>query len=195
MSQSINLIPQAEVKEQKKEKIVKLSSVVSVLLLIIVAGVSAYYWYLVSQLEGELAEIDSRIAASRKDIDSLKDIEITARTLDAKYQIVDEIFLTRRKYSVLLDELNKRIPQGDVNINSFSISGANNDQINLSGKGNDYLAIARFIDTLSNQNYSEAASGLEALFSDVSLSSVTLDGQDLDVTYAISVRFNEELIK
>lgn len=194
MPQSINLIPQSEVKEQKKEQIVKFSSILSVVLLLIVAGVGGYYWYQVRGLNTQISELDNRINMSRSAVANLSDIEVLARTLDAKFQIVEEIFASRRSYATLLSELNKRVP-ANVMIESFGISGDNNDELNLSGDGADYIAIARFLDTLSDKDYGLASEDYKNLFTDVSLNSVTLDGQSLRVSYSIVVKFDESLLK
>ena len=194
MSQSINLIPQSEVKEQKKEQIVKFSSILSVLLLLVVAGVAAYYWYQVYGLRQQVSALEIRIESSRSEVSKLADIEVLARTLDAKYQIVEEIFASRRSYANLLSELNKRIPS-NITVESFGISGDNNDELNLAGYGADYIAIARFLDTLSDTSFDAAGDGYEKLFTDVSLNSVMLDGQSLRVSYSIVVKFDDTLLR
>lgn len=194
MAQSINLIPDQEVREQKKEKVVKVSSVFSILLLLIVAGVSAYFWYRTSTLQNQLNSLKTEIESHRQSINSLKDIEVIARTLDARYKIVSDIFTTRTRYSVLLDELNRRVPT-NIKIESFGISGEEGNEINLSGTGTDYLSIARFIDTLSDGDYELAAPEMKKLFTDVTLNSVSLDGQNQAVSYTLVIKFDGNLLK
>ncbi len=194
MSQSINLIPQEEKKEQRKERIVKMSSVFSILLLLIVAGVSGYYWYRKSQINQAIAAQDVNIEKSRNDITSLSDIEVVARELDAKYVVLGGFFDARYRYSILLDELQKRIPSDTVAVDNFTLVGDARSAISLSGTGLDYISIARFIDTLSDQNYPGVRPGYEKLFTNVTLNSVNLDNQDLSVTYFIVVDFDSSLL-
>ncbi len=194
MSQSINLIPQEEKKEQRKERIVKMSSVFSILLLLIVAGVSGYYWYRKSQINQAIAAQDVNIEKSRNDITSLSDIEVVARELDGKYVVLGSFFDARYRYSILLEELQKRVPSDTVAIDNFTLVGDARSAISLSGTGLDYISIARFIDTLSEQNYPGVRPGYEKLFTNVTLNSVNLDNQDLSVTYFLIVDFDSSLL-
>lgn len=195
MSQSINLIPQEEKKEQRKERIVKMSSVLSILLLVIVVCVSGYYWYRKSQITKAIAVQDENIDKSRTDITSLSEIEVVARELDAKYVVLDSFFDASYKYSILLDELQKRVPSDTVQIDNFTLVGDDRSAISLSGTGLDYISIARFIDTLSDQNYPGVRPGFEHLFTNVTLNSVNLDNQDLSVTYFIVVDYDPSLLR
>ena len=195
MAQSINLIPQEEQQEQRKVKIVKFSSVLSVAVLMVVVGISAYFWNRTSQLEAQIKSTEAEIEDKRKDITNLSEIEVAARTLDAKYLTIDEIFNERRRYSILLDELDKRIPEGTITVNAINFAGDDLDQINLSGEGADYISISNFLDTLSNDNFPAAREGLGSLFYDVTLNSVTLNSSSLDVTYYIISKFSYDLLR
>ncbi len=194
MSQSINLIPQEEKKEQRKERIVKMSSVFSILLLVIVVCVSGYYWYRKSEINKAIAQQNVNIEKSRTDISNLLEIELVARELDAKYVVLDNFFDARYKYSILLDELQKRVPSDTVKVDNFTLVGDDRSAISLSGTGLDYISIARFIDTLSDQNFPGVHPGFEKLFTNVTLNSVNLDNQDLSVTYFIVVDYDPSLL-
>lgn len=194
MSQSINLIPQEEKKEQRKERIVKLSSVLSILLLVVVVCISGYYWYQKSQINKAIDAQDMNIEKSRNDITSLSEIEVVARELDAKYVVLDSFFDARYKYSILMEELQKRVPADTVAVVNFTLVGDDRSAISLSGTGLDYISIARFIDTLSDQNFPGVRPGFEKLFTNVTLNSVNLDNQDLSVTYFIVVDYDPTLL-
>lgn len=194
MSQSINLIPQEEQQEQRKVKVVKMSSVVAILLLLLVIGISGYYWFQKNNIQNQIDAADSRIARSRTDIASLSEIEVVARELDAKYKILNSFFNSKRRYSILLDELNKRVPLGNVTVDTFAITGAEKQTLNLSGAGLDYISIAKFIDTLSDTEYSQAGLGLEDIFYNVTLNSVTLDNRGASVNYFIVTDFRTQLL-
>jgi Tfp pilus assembly protein PilN len=194
MGQSINLIPKEERSEQQQVKVVRASSVITIIMLVSVVAVSGYYWYLTSSVKRQISAQEQKIETYRRDITNLSDIEISARTLDSKYKILQEIYSENRNYSVLLDELNKRVPAG-VTVTSFGVSGEELNNINLSGKGSDYIAVGRLINALSDDNFEFAAEGLGPLFTDVTLNSVTLDTQGLEVSYFIVVSFDTSLIK
>lgn len=195
MAQSINLIPQEEKVQQRKVKIVKASSVVSVLILLIVTGVAGYFWYRINGIKEAIAAQELEIQKSRTDIGALSEIEVKARNLDGKFKILSEFFAAERNYSILLKELNKRVPQGSVTVTSFTLTGNNKSQISLSGEGIDYISIARFIDTLSDDDFEDAGEGLEHLFTNVTLNSVNLDNQDLSVGYFILLDYDPSLLK
>ena len=121
-------------------------------------------------------------------------MEIVARTLDAKYQIIDKFLGDNKKYSVLLEELSKRIPADSVFLESASLGTSDANTLNIAGKGADYIAIARFIDSLSDTEFEGAAPRLKELFTDVTLNSVNLDSQDGDVSYFITITFDSSLL-
>ena len=193
MGQSINLIPRDEKVQQRNVKVVKLSSVLTVFVLTIMTGAAAYFWFSSNSLKSKIARKGSEIESSRRDIENMTEIEIIARTLDAKYQVLLGLYEDRRNYSSLISELVKRLP-GNVEMESFSLAGDDFEEINISGRGSDYIAIARFINTLSDSNFSSAEEGLEKLFTGVTLKSVTLDIQDRSVKYFIVTSFNPLLI-
>ncbi len=194
MAQSINLIPQEERVEQRKEHIVKFSSVIAVFILVVVAGIAAYYFFTSNSLRNRIESQEKEIESYRTDISGLAEMEIAARTLDAKYTILKELFEARRKYSVLLTEFRKRVPPG-VQVESFSIGGDTSEGINISGTADNYIAVARFVNTLSDTQLSSASTGLGDLFTDISLNSVVLNTGELNVNYAIVAGFNAEKLK
>lgn len=186
MGQSINLIPQEEIVEQRKESLVKASSIFAVVVLILTALVTGYYLYTRNNIKSSIAQKEIEIEGFRSDIKNFSEMEIVARTLDAKYQILTNIFETRRLYSVLFKELQAQLPEG-VLMDSFSLSGDGNNTINLAGTGSNYLSIARFLNTLTDNN--------PDLFTQVQLNSVTLDNQNANVKYFITIDFNEEFLR
>lgn len=187
MGQSINLIPQTEVKEQTKSKVVKMSTVLSILLLIVASAGSFYLFYEVQQLKEENTSIEGDIENLRKNIQDLSSIEITTRNLDKKHRSLKDMFASRLYYSDMLLELRLRTPAG-INLRSFSLRG--DDEINLSGKANDYVTVSRF-----TSNLLEAAaegSDIRNPFSSVTLNAVSLDSQDNTVNFAVTVGYNEK---
>ena len=86
----------------------------------------------------------------------------------------------------------KRVP-ATVEIETFGTGRGNT--VNVSGIGADYIAIARFINDVSDANFSEAADGLGGLFSNVSLNSVSLDVQTDKARFFIVLTIEESLLK
>lgn len=192
MAEGINLIPETEQKEQQKVKIVRSSSVITILMLLVAVGVSAYFFYDANKLQTNIEEQNTLIENYRQDISQMSDIEIEARKLDAKYKILEEIYSTNRNYSILLHEFDKRLPYPNVKVESFVLGGENLNTINVSGNGDKYLFIATFMNTLIDTNFNEAKDGLEDLFTEVTLTSVDLDSQTEGADYNIVVNFSPE---
>lgn len=194
MAQSINLIPRQEQQVQFRARIVKASSVMAIFLLLLVAGIAGLMVYQTDQLKEAIAVEDGKIEAARNDIQALKDIEVTARTLDAKYQILAQIFESSRDYSKLMDELDRRTPEAVV-VETLSITGAEKSDVNIQGRGTDYISIARFTRTLADPEFDGGVEGLNELFQNVSLNSVSLDSNSLEISYLIVGQIDPEIIK
>ena len=182
MSQSINLIPQQEVVAQRKTKWIKLSTVMSVLILVIVGGVSAYVFYTTLNLRSDIKEHDTKISSLRTQIQGLSDIEIKARNLDQKYTAIANLLDTRSYYSEMLETLRGQTPEGvEVDTFTFGREGA----INLSGSGESYLAISDFIEQLLSTD----------LFTEVIINSVTLEPSTNRAKFFLLVSYDVEVIK
>ena len=95
MAQSINLIPHEEKQEQEKEKLVKVSTILSVLLLLVAGAVAAYFFNSKSEVQKSIATKEAEIEDSRAQIKRMSDIEIVARNLFAKYKALNTIFDTK----------------------------------------------------------------------------------------------------
>lgn len=186
MAQSINLIPQEELREQVQVQVVKASTIVMIVLLVVVAGISGYLFYTTTKLEEEIAAHEQASEGLRTQIQSLADIEIVTRNLDKKYRALSSIFSEKVYYSILADELRKRAP-GYVTIADFSMRGA---ELSLSGEGSNYIAISEFLSNLTEPTEAIVTPGLEELFFNVTLNSVTLDSRSSNVKYFITAEFD-----
>ncbi|RJR27393.1 hypothetical protein C4561_02475 [candidate division WWE3 bacterium] len=190
--QSINLIPQQEVQEQTKTKVVKLSTVVSILILIIVGGIGGYFFYQTTTLSGSIDDLDSEVEKLRAEINSLAPVEISARNLDSKYKVLNEIFASRGNYSMLAEELRARTPEG-ILIDSFTLQKGT--KISLSGVANNYILISNFMNNLLSPEFQGGNPQLRGMFTSVSLNSVNLEKSKGLVRFAITVDINLEMIK
>jgi Tfp pilus assembly protein PilN len=187
MAQSINLVPQEEVFEQTKSKVVRFSTILSIFLLVVVGGVG---YYLISQrmsLRGQLDNLDSEITQLRSDITDMSSIEVTARTLDKRYKVLSDIIYSRFHFSLLLSELKARTPE-TVIIKSFSMKDT---EISLAGESTDYLSIADFTNKLLDQEFEGGNPELKDLFTSAVLNSVTLSNKDGIVNFALKLNMNE----
>lgn len=191
MAQSINLVPQEEVTEQKKSKLVRFSTVFSVILLIVVSGIGAFLIYQKNTLQEQVEALDAEIGTLRSDINSLSAIEVTARNLDQKYKVLGEMLDTRQYHSLLLEEVRARTPSS-VRVGNFNIDESS---IDLNGDGSDYISVATFMNNLLDHNFEGGNPSLKSLFTSVSLNSVSLKGKEGGVTFAIVVSFDPAALK
>lgn len=192
MAKNINLVPQEVKKEQAKEKVVKRTTIVAILFTLAV-GIFAGYLFVKKQLVVEkIEDLNQSIENLRASIVEMKDIEIKARTLDKQYTAVSSLLQDRVRYSLLMDELNKRKPSS-VQIDSFNTSGKT--EINISGKADNYLAISEFVNNLSNNDFSGGNESLKTLFKEVTLNSVNLDSQSDKARFFIVVETNTDLLQ
>src|SRR3989344_3458553 len=102
MGQSINLIPQEEKQEQTKTQLVKLSTVFTIILFVIVAGISGYLFYQTYSLKTQIQLHEANITDLRAQIQNQSQIEIIARNLESKYKALNSILTDRLYYSLLL---------------------------------------------------------------------------------------------
>jgi Tfp pilus assembly protein PilN len=191
--QLINLIPEEEQQEQQKARIIKMSTVVSVVIFVIVAGLSAYFFYKTATMKSEIDVYNEDIEVLRGKISDLAEIEIIARNLDARYGALQTLLSERMYYSQLLKEFYKRIPSSVV-VHTFNYNTVR-DSISVSGTGLDYMAVSSFITALNNSSFEGSAPGLEGLFTDVLLNSVTSDAQSDEAAFFIEVSVNGVLLK
>jgi len=184
-SYDINLLTREEKQEQVKTKLVKLSSVLSVFLLILVGCLSFYYFSKAQNLKKSIKEEDIKITSMRNSIQEMSDVEVSARNLFQRYNAIEGIFAERIYYSFLLEHFNSKIPIG-VTVNSFNFRGQS--EIDISGDAENYLLVSQFL-----RNLNEVAD--PQVFTSADLTSVTLNASDRSVKYAIVVSFDVESLK
>ena len=192
MSQSINLIPRQEVEKQTETKVLNLSTILSFVLLGIVSIVSVYFLITSMNIKKQIKSLDSSIGGLRSSIKSLSSIEITARNLDKKHKVLEEIFRDRPYYSNLLQELNKRKPSG---VTFIDLNLRENTQLTISGKADTYILVAEFTNTLLNKEFNNGDPLLKDLFTTVTLNSVNLENRGGGVNFSITVEFNPQKLK
>lgn len=191
MSQSINLIPQSEIVEQTKEKVIKFSTLLSILLLVLVGGVAAYFYYSTNKTKKEIFAKQISIEKYQEKIQGLSDIEVTARNLEGRFKKLDDLFSSRVKYSLLLRELKIRTSNAVVIQNlSFGL----NNTLNVTGEGDDYIALAKFIKNVSDPKFSSASAGMGGLFTGVTLNTVSLENRTNKAQFFIVINYDRKLL-
>lgn len=188
----INLIPQEVKTEQAQVKVVRRTTVYSVILALAVVIISAAMIVQSQMTRSRISQLNSNIENLRGDISGLSEIEISARNLDMKSQTVDSVLTNRLHYSILMTEFKKRIPE-TVSIESFG-TGKDNT-ITVSGAGADYLSVAKFVNDLADTSFAGAGAGMQGLFKGVSLNSVSLDSQSNLAKFFIILTVDSEVLK
>ena len=192
MAQSINLIPQEEVQEQIKVRLVKFSTIISILIFLVVGGIAGYYFYLTHNLKTQITALDTEIDGYRKDITALSDIEVIARNLDKKYSALKALFAKRIYYSMLVQELYSRKP---ASVKFDTLTTREDTKLNISGDADSYIAVSDFTNNLLNEDFVGGDEALKKLFTSVTLNSVSLDSKDNRVSFSVVLQFNKELLK
>jgi Tfp pilus assembly protein PilN len=187
----INLIPQTEVAQQTETHAIKLSTIISLILLVIVIGVSGVLFYIYSNLKTQNTALNDQINSLRTRINSQSAIEINARNLDKKYSTLVNIFDKRIYYSMLLTELKARKPQ-NLDIDGMEIKDGT---VIISGKSDTYIAVSDFVNNLLNTNFSDGNPKLQKLFTSVVLNTVELSETDGRVEFLVVVSFDATFLK
>ncbi len=179
MGQGINLLTDQEIQQRRKIFFVHFSTVISAIVLLITLGISGYYMFTTSALKKEVAATKSEIELSRTKISEMSQIEITARNLGAKVTILKDMFSSRQYYSMMLEDLATRVPS-TVSIEEFAFGL--DGSVSISGVGDTYLDISKFIDNLL----------VSEIFTSANINTVNLDINSGKVSYFIVVNYSAE---
>ncbi|OGC45660.1 hypothetical protein A2V49_03065 [candidate division WWE3 bacterium RBG_19FT_COMBO_34_6] len=179
--ESVNLIPSEERDEQTKTKVVKFSTTLTIILLIIVCGVGGFYFYQNYKIKKEISSLDTNITKLRTEINNLSNIEINARNLYKKSSTLKGIFDNRLLYSKILINLQESTP---ANVIIESVSFGLEDTINITGNAQTYNLVQDFSNMLLSKD----------LFTEVSLNTVSLKGNDKGIDFFVVVSFDSKLL-
>lgn len=187
----INLIPQTEVVKQEEGHLVRVSTIVSIVLLVIVLGVGGVVWFNFSQVDSQNKVLLNQLADLRSKIMAQSDVEINARTLDKKYAVLTNVLNSRVYYSLLLREIKVRKP-GNLTLTDLEVKGGT---AHISGEADTYISISSFVNNLLNDSFVGGNPKLQKLFTAVSLNSVELSETNGRVKFFIVVSFDTSLLK
>ena len=110
MIESINLIPQEEVTVQQKTEAVKTSTYITLGILVLAILASLYFFLASNNIKKQIVQVDTDISSLRGQITKLSLVEVSARNLDKKFNVLQTMFKERSRYSLLLEELKSRNP-------------------------------------------------------------------------------------
>jgi Tfp pilus assembly protein PilN len=187
----INLIPQEEVTVQQKTEAVKTSTYVTLGILVLGVLASLYFYLASNNIKKQIVQLDSDINSLRAQITKLSIVEVAARNLDKKFNVLQTLFKERSKYSLLLEELKIRNPD-ELIVESMDVKTG---QATLSGSADNYISIASFINNLMSKNFEGGNALLKDVFTSVTLNSVSLEKSSNQVKFFIVVNFDESKLK
>lgn len=188
MPETINLIPFEERYEQTKVKVVKSSAVLSVILFILAAGISAYYYYQAAALKVKIQDKEAEIGNLRSKIQELASVEINARNLDKKYNALSTIFVDRPYYSLLLDKFRENTP-ASIYIQNLNYRGETST-LTIDGLTDEFILLSDFSDQLL-----AAKIGDKQVFTNVEIRSVNSSQRFNKIEFNLVVTFNQEALK
>jgi hypothetical protein len=191
MTQSLNLIPEQEIQEQTKTKVLKLSTIFAMLLLVVICGISAYLFVSTSKIKTQIKAEDDAVSALRSQINGMSSIEVNARNLSKKYSALKDLLTSRIFYSTLLEDFMQRRPS-EISIDSFSV--AKDNTLSISGISPTYILIKVFSNNLLDINYKDQNPKLQGLFTSVVLNQVDLT-QKGSVMFSMTLTFDPKKIQ
>lgn len=189
----IDLTPPQEIKRKRTQYVVGASTKISVVLLLIAVGVAVYYFTKETNLQTQIASLDSQKTELTARVQSMQEVENYAKKLSGKYFLLQKYLESRLKYSSVMLELLARVPT-EISFDNLSFEGAGK-RTTIAGSSKDVISVSAFVNRLAKPGNasSESAVTLEGknAFTDVRLDSLSVD-QDKGVAYSVSFKINEE---
>jgi cell division protein FtsL len=189
MAQDINLLPDqtGEDKQQvhQRQLITRVSVVVLVITIVIVAGLFATNLWFQSQLDG----INQNIATQTKRIDDKRDAEGIYRSLDDKLTALSTFFVSQKHYSTFLNQFAKTMP-ASLKLTDMSVT-ADNKTI-ISGQVPTYADLAGFYDKL--RTAAPAGKGTAAYFTSPLLTTISRDDQSGTIGFSMTFTLSPQVL-
>ncbi len=195
MSIHINLLPEARLiklrNQGKKRTYATIAGLVGGLVLATIIIIGMLQVFLISTY----AVNEGKINSLNKELVSTKDMEQKSATLQANLASFYELNKNRTYASRIFTNLFEAIPE-NVSISSVEID--DQDIVTVTGVTDSFADVAKFAESLKqyNVNYKPQADlERKPIFTEVSISSVSKDGNTTKVNYSISFKVDRELIK
>ncbi len=177
---AISLIPR-QVKESREESFWKKSSLWgSIAVLVGVAAVSAGVVIFRFSLQNEISDLSESIDSEKSKIEAQRDVEIKLRDLSQRAEYAGDILGEANRYSRLLKKITVLLPD-QVTLSKMGVRDA--DVAQISGTARSYIDLARFINSVQED---------EELLTGLQLRSVNLDTQTGNVNFDLEVSVSEE---
>lgn len=175
----INLLPpdikQEIIYSKRNSVLLHYTVLVGAVMIILAGALMAARLYLNSQIDSVSLQIQEKEAQIAK----YKDLESTAKTLNARIVSIQKIQKDQAKFSVLLDDLAKNIPQGTA-ITSLTLTGNDKAPVQIKVKAVDYKTATSVREGISKSARISAAD-IESIQGP--------EGQNSDGTYTVTVSF------
>ena len=180
----VNLIPQEVINEKARQTHKKSIDKVAITILIIVVIATIAVVGYNQTLKSKLKNINNAIAVQEKIVEDLKEFGVIGYSLGVRLEKADKVMNERNRNSTLMEEINKRIPEG-VELSNYSYAGGN--VVNLTGRAfANYTPIAEFKDNLLSDSSDKGA-----LFKDAKIVSASYTNDQSSIAFSIDIYLHE----
>jgi hypothetical protein len=197
---SINLLPEEKVKLLHIERLNAVSTVVTSIVGVTLAGVIVVLLVLIGGVSAGRAALNSEISKSNSQIAKLNHLDDTpmkledeAKILQSQLKTIKTILATKEQvqFGAALVRLGKIVPP-DVSFSQASIDATH--VVTIVGKAKTFAAIGRFAEALNEDGttLNRPGSGPQKYFSKVDITSSSFDQASGAVQYSLSFTLGEE---
>lgn len=190
----INLLPEARVLKLKSQARKRLVTTLTIATITVTVATAAALILLIAYNQKTYAGNKSEIATRKKDIDSKRELEQTAATIQEHLASFDSLNKSRLAVSVLFCLLVKTIPP-DVTVASFQVS--NNNSVTVTGSTTSYKSVGIFTKALEDFNVSFKnlpELDRKPVFSNVKISQVSKDLNSNNLTYSMIFNVDQTIL-
>lgn len=179
----INLLTNREKTEQKLSFILKILNVVMGITLVVVGGLSYYFYTLYAPLQQERARIDSRLESLKKEISGYSNEELMLRDLKARYDVASKFYSEKIAFERIMVDIYLRNTSGGVQIKTINFD---NTKSHVSIRVvSDSTSFKRFVDNLKAEKVNDR--NIPNLFSS---SGIAEDVNEVTKENVVTVKYN-----
>ena len=179
MPEDISLLPkevvQKKEQEQRGQQLRKGALLFVVVYFLLCAGVFVYSFI----LRSEASSLKQSIVDEEAKLDSLSEMEITARDLEKRVRALGGILDDKLRFSGLLTSLSRSVPT-DVSITEMTVRSE--ETLSISGTSRSYSSLASFLLNLKESRPPQVE------FEAVELQSVSLDQQTGEARFDLNLK-------
>lgn len=179
----INLLTNREKTEQKLSFILKILNVVMGITLVVVGGLSYYFYTLYAPLQQERARIDSRLESLKKEISGYSNEELMLRDLKARYDVASKFYSEKIAFERIMVDIYLRNTSGGVQIKTINFDNAKS-HVSIRVVS-DSTSFKRFVDNLKAEKVNDR--NIPNLFSS---SGIAEDVNEVTKENVVTVKYN-----